>query len=173
MAETSTIPQESWVADLAERVQGIRVAMLTTVDGKGTIRSRPMATQQFPFDGELWFFTSRRSIKTEQLAVDPRVNLSYSNGERHQYVSVSGSASLVVNPSKCRELWDPAYRIWFPGGLEDPDLALLRVRVEEVEYWDAPSRGMVRLKAVAGGVAGMPPAPEGEHRGIRKDAERT
>jgi hypothetical protein len=36
-------------------------------------------------------------------------------------------------------------KAWFPDGLGDPDLALLRVRVEKAEYWDAPSSKMVQL----------------------------
>jgi general stress protein 26 len=36
-------------------------------------------------------------------------------------------------------------KAWFPDGLDDPDLALLRVHVEAAEYWDSPSSTMVHI----------------------------
>ena len=57
--------------------------------------------------------------------------------------------------SKIEELWNPLFKAWFPQGLEDPDLALLKVNVDKAEYWDSPSSKVVRLagflKAVATG----------------------
>jgi hypothetical protein len=40
---------------IAERVKEIRIAMMSTLDDGGEIHSRPMATQDVPFDGTLWF----------------------------------------------------------------------------------------------------------------------
>ena len=34
------------------------------------------------------------------------------------------------------ELWKPALKTWFPKGLEDPDIALLKVKAEHIQYWD-------------------------------------
>jgi general stress protein 26 len=44
-----------------------------------------------------------------------------------------------------KELWSPLHKAWFPKGLEDPKIALLRVDVDRAEYWDAPSSAAVRL----------------------------
>jgi hypothetical protein len=44
----------------------------------------------------------------------------------------------VSDSKKVEDLWDPSYQRWFPGGPSDPGLALIRVRVERAEYWDAP-----------------------------------
>jgi pyridoxamine 5'-phosphate oxidase like protein len=61
----------------------------------------------------------------------------------------------VRDRQKIEELWNPIYKAWFPKGLEDPDLALLKVEVQEAEYWDTPSGKMVQLigfvKAIATG----------------------
>ena len=40
---------------VADLVDEIRFAMLTTEEEDGSLRSRPMATQQAEFDGDLWF----------------------------------------------------------------------------------------------------------------------
>jgi general stress protein 26 len=54
-------------------------------------------------------------------------------------------AIVIRDSQKAKELWSPVYKAWFPQGLDDPDLALLKVKVESVEYWDTPSNKMVQL----------------------------
>ena len=120
----------------------INIAMVTTID-KGVLRSRPMATQETDFDGELWFFTSKQTHKAEEIEKDNRVNVSYSEPEDNRYVSMSGTAELVDDRAKIEELWSPTYLAWFPKGLEDENLILLKVSVEQAEYWDATSSSVV------------------------------
>ncbi len=56
-----TTEQEVNMSKLASMIRAIKVAMLTTVNPDGSLRSRPMATQEAPFDGTLWFFTRESS----------------------------------------------------------------------------------------------------------------
>lgn len=137
------------IEKIRDLIQGIRFAMLTTVDTDGSLRSRPMATQEAEFDGELWFFTGASSPKVDEVGRDHRVNLSYAAPDDNTYVSISGTARLVRDKAKAKELWNPALKAWFPDGLDDPDLALLRVQVEKAEYWDSPSSKMVQLYGLA------------------------
>ena len=130
---------------LTELIEDIRIAMLTTAMPDGTLRSRPMATQQTESDGDLWFFTQASAAKAEEIRANPHVNVSYASPRENRYVSVSGTATLVRDRKKMEELWDQLYKAWFPQGLEEPDLALLRVDVERAEYWDAPSGMMAEI----------------------------
>jgi general stress protein 26 len=147
--------ERSDVEKIRDLIKGISFAMLTTVDEDGSLRSRPMQTQETEFNGELWFFTSASSAKVDEVQSDRRVNVSYSDPDDNRYVSLSGTATLVRDREKIKELWKPILKAWFPDGLEDPDLALLRVKVEKAEYWDSPSSKMVQLagflKAIATG----------------------
>ena len=124
-----------------------------------------MATQQKEFDGTLWFLTGERTHKTDEIAQSPEVNLAYANPDDQAYVSVSGRAVVLDDREKARELWNPFYRAWFPGGVDDPDLRVLRVDVTAAEYWDSPSSTLVHLigfaKAVATGERYQ--AGKGEH----------
>ena len=65
---------------IKELTEGIDFCMLTTLDG-GVLRSRPMSTQEFEFDGNLWFFTSDNTNKVEEIEKDGRVNVAYSKPE--------------------------------------------------------------------------------------------
>ena len=148
--------QPEAVEKLNELIKDIKIAMLTTVDDTdGTLRSRPMVTQDAEFDGILWFFTSSMSATSDEIQHDRDVNVSYADHGKMRYVSVSGKALLVRDRKKMEEYWNPALKAWFPDGLETKDLALLQVKPVKAEYWDSPSGKFVQLvglvKALATG----------------------
>ncbi len=137
-------------ARLGELLQEINIAMLTTVTDGDMIRSRPMATQQVDLvEGVLWFFTASESPKTDEILHQKQVNLAYASTEKHRYISISGQAKVIRDRTKTRELWKPTAKIWFPLGVDDPSLVLLRVEVSAAEYWDSPSSKMVQLYGLA------------------------
>jgi general stress protein 26 len=131
------------IKKLREMIQDVKVAMLTTVDVDGSMRSRPMRTQEVEFDGDLWFFTDDTSPKTEEILRDRHVNVTYSDPNAQRYVSVKGQASLVRDKTKMAALWSPIYKAWFPDGLDDPNICLLRVEVDSAEYWDSSQSAIV------------------------------
>jgi general stress protein 26 len=139
--------QTAEVRKVALMTRGIKVAMLTTTAPDGTLHSRPMATQQADFDGVLWFLTKSHCVKVDEIHHDAEVNVSYASPEDNRYVSISGTASLVRDPDKIRELWNDSYAPWFSQGVDDPEIALLRVEVHTVAYWDMLTGGMVTLPA--------------------------
>ena len=148
-------------AKLWDMIKTVEVAMLVTEDGEH-LRSRPMAMSQKQFDGNLWFFTRASSHKVTEVEQDQRVNLSFAHPGKQDYVSVSGRATLVRDPAAISNHWSEAVRVWFPKGKDDPDIALLKVDVQQAEYWDAPSSTMLHaygyVKAV---VSGESPRPGG------------
>jgi general stress protein 26 len=144
-AEKTDEARKDPITHLGELIQGIKVAMMTTIEADGSLRSRPMWTHNRDFDGELWFFTREHSAKVDEVEHDHHVNLSYAEPSKDRYVSVSGRCRLVLDKEKARELWNPTLKAWFPNGLEDPELALLCVKVEKAEYWDTPNGRMVQL----------------------------
>ena len=134
------------VADLVEE---IRFAMLTTEEDDGSLRSRPMATMQMDNDGCLWFFTALSSGKVDEMQHHRQVNLVYARTDKQDYLSISGSAQVVRDQDKMRALWSPWIEPWFPKGLGDPNLGLLKVTIAEAEYWDAPGSTAKRVAGLA------------------------
>ena len=153
--------QES-IEKLKSLTEGIDFCMLTTING-GQLRSRPMSTQEMDDDGDLWFFTSDETHKVDEIETDSRVNAAYSKIDGNLYVSVSGRASLVKDRQKIEELWNPILKAWFPEGLDDPTLSLLRVSIEEAEYWDSPNSKIVQLYGFVKAVVTGQPARGGDH----------
>jgi len=139
-------PSSEDVKKLSKLIKGIRVAMMTTRDDDGTLRARPMQTQEQEFDGTLWFFTPASSHKVDEINHNEhQVNLSYADPSDNRYVSVSGVATLVRDRAKIDQLWTPVLKAWFPKGKDDPEVALLNVDVTKAEYWDSPSSTIVKL----------------------------
>ncbi len=154
--------REESIKKLGEMIEDIDFAMLTTMDG-GKLRSRPMSTQKFDFDGDLWFFTSDQTHKVEEIEKDDRVNVAYSHPGKNSYVSVSGTASIVTDREKIEELWNPILKAWFPKGLDDPTLCLLKVSVEEGEYWDSSNSTLVQIVGFFKALATGERADGGDH----------
>jgi general stress protein 26 len=123
---------------LTRMVEGIDIAMLTTRTADGRLLSRPLRAQELDAEGALWFITDRNSHKAEEVRLQPQVNASFASGERNTYVSVAGRASVVFDKARLQALWSPAMSVFYPRGVDDPDLCLLRVQVESAEYWDGP-----------------------------------
>jgi general stress protein 26 len=137
---TSAKSREENLGKIRELVKEIDFCMLTTVDENGDLHSRPMsANGEIDPDGNIWFFTDVSSHKVSEVAKLPRVNVSFADPENQKYVSVSGSAELVRDRQKIDELWKPEFKMWFPGGKDDPKIALLKINLEKAEYWDSPS----------------------------------
>jgi general stress protein 26 len=142
-------PHREQMEHLRKLIKGIRVAMLTTVSDHGLLHSRPLATQEVELDGDLWFFTKKDASKVLDLRKNSSVNVSYSDPENDRYVSVGGHAELIESKAKARKLWSPSQTVWFPDGPEDPYLMLLKVNVEQAQYWDHSAGKMVMFLALA------------------------
>ncbi len=146
------------VKRLRKLIKNTRTAMLTTVAADGTLRSRPMATLKARFEGDLWFVTRASAPKADEIKDNQNVNLAYSSPDDERFVSVTGTASLVRDPAKLQEMWSGRLKEWFPHGKKDPDLALIRVRVQQAEFWDPKTGKMVRLQDVGQAAAAAPSA---------------
>jgi len=141
--------REENIKKLQELIEDVEFAMLTTVDDEGTLRARPMATQKVDFDGDLWFFTKKDSPKVDEIEREHEVCAAYSRPDKQHYVSMSGKARITQDRKKMEELWNPTLKAWFPDGLDDPQIALLKVEVTQAEYWDTPNSTVVHLIGLA------------------------
>lgn len=151
---------------LKELIEGIDFTMLTTFT-KGRLHSRPMSTQELDENGDLWFFSADNTRKVTEIEADNRVNAAYADPSGNRYVSVYGTADIVKDKAKIEEMWSPILKAWFPEGLDDPTLCLLRIKIEEAEYWDAPSSKVVQIAGFLKALATGTEASYGDHATIK------
>jgi len=166
--ETTTTLDQKTAERFKELIDDITFAMLTTAAPDGSLRSRPMASLKTDsFEGDLWFFTDDDSPKVDEITREHHVCVSFASPAKQKYVSVSGLATLVQDKARMKELWTPAAKAWFPRGVDDPHLGLLRVRVQSIEYWDSPSSKVVQLYGFAKAVmTGKRIENAGEHKKV-------
>jgi general stress protein 26 len=151
---------------VAELVEEIKFAMLTTAEEDGSLRSRPMSTMEMDAQGHLWFFTSMSSHKIEETEHHHEINLSYMRPDKQDYVSISGIGEIVRDKQKMQALWSPWIEPWFPQGLNDLDLVLLKVTINEAEYWEAPGNAVTRVYGLAKALATGNKGSLGNHQKI-------
>jgi general stress protein 26 len=173
MTSTATSEDHTLTQDrkhLWSLIKDIRFAMFTARHANGHLHAWPMTTQNKDIDEDatLWFFMSRRSEAVEDLGREPQVNVAYADPGDDRYVSVSGVASVVDDAARKKQLWSKMAEAWFPGGPEDPDLALVRVDIAHAGYWDVKESKIVQIfKMARAAVTGRPPTDLGEHAEVR------
>jgi len=135
--------------DLWKRLANRRYSMLTTHDADGSLGARPVTALKVESDGRLWFFIPATGGIAADIEGDPRVHLCYMNEDDDLFVSLRGKGTVLRDPGKARELWSTMAGAWFPGGPEDPSLAILRVDVDRGDYWDVKSSKLVQFFEMA------------------------
>ena len=130
---------ENGAEHVHDLIKDQRTAMLTTVhDESGALASRPMACQQADPDGTVWFLAFADSEKTDEIRRSPQVNVSFT--EEGTWVSIAGTASVLQDPARAKELWNDFAQAWFQCEPEDPKVAVIRVDGDSAEYWDSPGK---------------------------------
>lgn len=144
------------LARLKELIDSIRIGLLTTVGLDGALHTRPVETLRCDIEGTLWFFTDHQSPKANELSRDMRVSVGYSEPSKKIYVTVAGHARILRDEALAAQLWTPSQRAWYPKGVADEHLSILRVTPERAEYWETPGRISYLLAAAQAMVTGKP-----------------
>lgn len=147
------LQKDEAVAKLKELTKEVNICMFTTIDETGSLMSRPMVTTSIDEEGNAWFFTNEFSEKIHEVSKDNIVNLIYSHPVKNIYVNVKGTCSLIIDRSKMAELWEPSLENWFPGGLDDPKICLLKVSTETAYFWNNASSKMGLLFQMIASIA--------------------
>jgi general stress protein 26 len=98
------------------------------------------------------------------------VNLAYANVDKDTWVSVTGTARVSEDMQKKKELFNVMAKAWFPGGVDDPDMELVEVKIDEAEYWNVKENKLLQLLKMGKAAAtGTRPKGMGEHAEVHFD----
>ena len=152
------------VSKLLDKIKDVKYATLTTLDAQRRLHGRPMYTCEPGNDEALWFFSEKDAQKISEISANSQVGLGYSDPNAAIYVTIAGTATVTDDRQKIKDLWREDFRGFFPDGPDDPNLTLIRVEIENGEYWDSPSNIFVRaaayVKAVTTGEKHQPTEDE-------------
>ncbi|HZG99575.1 MAG TPA: pyridoxamine 5'-phosphate oxidase family protein [Flavisolibacter sp.] len=151
------LQQEEAIKKFKKLAQEVNICMFITNTNEEKEHTRPMATIDVDDDGTLWFYTDIRSIKVEEVSIDKQVHLTYAHPGKESYMDVWGTSSIVTDRALIKEKWSPVVKAYFPGGADDPNVALMKVRPTSVYYWESETGKMVQfLKMAVAAVTGKP-----------------
>jgi general stress protein 26 len=135
--------------------------MVTIADGALTARPIGVVGDNAAFDGSLWFITDKRSRKVAAIESGAQTTLLFQNDKDGNYLHLVGRASVVEDRKKLEELYTTLQRTWFPKGLDDPDITLLRFDADEANYWDSHDSYLRLAAAFAKSVVSGAPGKSG------------
>ncbi len=140
---------------IREIAKAARICFFGTAPGEIPLDVRPMAVQEVDAAGSLWFLSGRSTAKNRHIARDPRVQLLFGNPGASQYLTVNGRATISDDRAVREKYWTPIAKTWFPGGVDDPELTVIRVEPDAGYYWDTVhGKAVSMLKSAMGAVTG-------------------
>ncbi len=149
------LSSQSAIEKIKELAKKESTCIFTTALSELPLAGTPMNTIQVDDDGCLWFFSGKSSTRNANIEKDNRVQLFFSNSSNYEFLSLFGTAQVRIDPTKAKEMWMPIVKVWFQGGVDDPELTIIKVTPHEAHYWDTKSNKLVALaKMVTGMITG-------------------
>jgi general stress protein 26 len=142
---------EMSLAELADKMAGIDIAVLTTRMANGALAGRPMSNNgDVTYNGQSYFFTDEDTHTVEDIERDDNVGLVYQGSPKlfvgsKFYVFVAGKASLIRDKAAFREHWTSELDKWFEGGIDTPGIVMIKVTAEQIKFWDGMKHGSVKV----------------------------
>jgi general stress protein 26 len=130
--------------------------MVGLADGRS--HSEPL-TAQLDKDqvDTIWFFIG----KDNRLATGGPAMAQFVSKGQDFFACLSGNVTVDNDPAMIDKLWSKTVEAWFPGGKNDPNLALLRFDIDDAELWETDMSLSGKLKMLFGGT--IEGGEEGSH----------
>ncbi|MGE0632583.1 MAG: pyridoxamine 5'-phosphate oxidase family protein [Pseudobdellovibrionaceae bacterium] len=141
--KTGVVPNKK----IRNLVEGLSVAMLSTISADGSLMTRPVPMTNKSFDGGFWVFIDRLSPLVSAIGKGQTsaYSLHFSSETDKRFLSAEGNVKVVTEKKIKTKLWNDDLLHWFSDGVADPDLCLLRMEVTKANYWEPSLREMVEL----------------------------
>lgn len=117
---------------------------------------RPMTVQTVDDQGHLWFLSGRTTHLNQQIEADSFVQLFFAEPGSSEFLTLEGTATISDDYALRKEHWTPLAKTWFNGGVDDPDLTVIRVAPAGGYYWDTKhGKAVAAAKMVFGAATGI------------------
>ena len=139
------------LAEIADKMSGIDIAILSTHAASGEIANRPMSNNgDVTYDGTSYYFTYETTHTVSEITANPKVALGFSApgglfSGTGIYVAVEGHAELIRDKAAFKAHWTPGLDKWFENGIDTPGIVLIKVTAKRITYWAGTDEGEVTL----------------------------
>jgi len=141
MADTQEIKETLW-----KKMADSPYLMVGKADGSS--HSEPLMAQlDKDLVDTLFFFTG----KDNRLADGGKVMAQFVSKGHDYFACMAGTIRQDNDKAMIDKLWSKQVEAWFPEGKEDPNLALLRMDIDNAELWETDISLTGRVKMLFGG----------------------
>lgn len=127
---------------LAAKMRGIDVTMLSTVTGRGQVAARPLSNNgEVEYDGTSYYHTWADSRLAKDIAGDAKVGLAFQG--KDIFVAVQGIADLLVDKALLAEHWNDSMNAWFEDGVDTEGIVMIRVEATRIAWWAGRDSGEI------------------------------
>jgi general stress protein 26 len=151
MADHQEIKQTLW-----KKLADSPFVMIGPMDGSR--HSEPLTAQLDKDQTDtLFFFVG----KDNRLAGGGQAMAQFVSKGHDFFACFSGTARVDNDFAQIDKLWNKQAEAWFPGGKDDPNLALLRFDIDDAELWETDMSLSGKVKMLFGGK--INPSEESSH----------
>lgn len=155
MGDKVNLASSDAVKKLQDMAKEVRVCMFCTYDSSNRLQTAPMSANKVDDDGNIWFISDKNSKRNTDLAGNNTTDLIFGDPAKENYISVHGTSEILFDKEIIKELWNPIIKTWFQGGVDDPNISVIKVTTDDAYYWDTKHGKMVSfIKIMAGAVTG-------------------
>jgi general stress protein 26 len=108
------------------------------------------------YHGPIWFFTSTDGSLYQQITPGARAMAHFVSKGHDVWATVHGRLTTSQDRAVIDRLWNRFIAAWYPGGKDDPSVALIRLDPDEAEIWIDASSVVTGMKMLLG----MDPKPD-------------
>jgi general stress protein 26 len=144
MPSEAEIKKKFWKALKSDRT------VMLGLDDVERAQPRPMVAQFDEDRAPIWFFTSNDSELVRALGAGSRAIATFAAKDHALFATLHGNLSLDNKRETIDRFWNRFVAAWFPGGKDDPKLALLRFDAEGAEIWLDDSSFLAGIKLLLG-----------------------
>jgi general stress protein 26 len=138
------------IEDIASKMAGIDIAVLSTHTENGQISNRPMSNNgDVKYDGTSFYFTFEQARTVADIQANSKVALGFAGKggifSDAIYVAVEGSAELIRDKGAFKSHWTRDLDRWFDKGVDTPNIVLIKVKASRITYWDGEDEGEIAM----------------------------
>lgn len=111
------------------------LAMFGTTDAEGYPNVRAMLKLENDGLKYLWFSTYTHANRTAQIRKNPKTCVYFMVPNKSAGLILTGRAEVLTDRESRARCWRDEFHRYYPGGLDDPDYAVIRFRVVKAKFY--------------------------------------
>jgi general stress protein 26 len=79
--------------------------------------------------------TNTSSPKMSQISANPKVSVYFCNPGKFHGLMLGGNVEVVTDRELRKEMWQEGWKMYYPGGVDDPEYTILRLLPAFAKGW--------------------------------------